>query len=217
MERDYGKEIDILRQELSEIKQLLTQEKKPAQVPVQKTAVKEQNSSVLRSDPNIGSIMEQMKDTCYEKNLNGAITHIGFFASGDQQSTWIRKTEFTHAGLQELVAEKNEKFLSCIGNRDRMNILLALLKKPMTVAELVEECHLNSTGQAYHHMQPLLAVDLIKEDSEHHAKGVYVIQSGKVEGIITLLISISNIMPMDNDAERGQISGILSATDTVFS
>lgn len=215
MDRDYGKEIDMLRQELSEIRHLLTQES--AQNSLQKSTAKEQNSSELRSDPAICSIMDQMKNTCYEKNLNGAITHIGFFASGNQQSTWIRKTDFTHEGLQNLVAEKNEKFLSCIGNRDRMNILLALLKKPMTVAELVEECHLNSTGQAYHHMQPLLAVDLIKEDSEHHAKGVYTIQSGKAEGIITLLISISNIMSMDNDAEKSQMSGILSATDTFFS
>ncbi|MBR5421833.1 MAG: hypothetical protein IK115_11870 [Lachnospiraceae bacterium] len=52
-----------------------------------------------------------------------------------------------------------------------------------------DECHLNSTGQAYHHMKPLLAADLIKEDT----KGIYIVQPYKVQGIIMLLAGISDM------------------------
>ena len=82
--------------------------------------------------------------------------------------------------------------LNCIGSSDRLNILLALLRKPMSVAEIVSECGLNSTGQAYHHMKPLLAADLIVEDVNN--KGVYVVQPHKVQGIIMLLAGICDLV-----------------------
>lgn len=39
----------------------------------------------------------------------------------------------------------------------RHPVFVFVLQKPRTVAELVAVCGLNSTGQAYHHMKPLLA------------------------------------------------------------
>jgi len=87
-----------------------------------------------------------------------------------------------------------EKVLNCIGSSDRLNILLAILKKPMSVAEIVSECNLNSTGQAYHHMKPLLAADLITEDAKNNNKGVYIVQPHKVQGIIMLLAGIGDMV-----------------------
>ena len=84
--------------------------------------------------------------------------------------------------------------MACIGSRDRLGILLSILKKPMTVAQLVEECGYNSTGQVYHHLKPLLAADLITEDKKNEGKGVYVIQPHRVQGILMLLAGISDMV-----------------------
>ena len=84
------------------------------------------------------------------------------------------------------------KVLTCIGNNDRLNMLLALLRIPRTAAQLVEECGYNTTGQVYHHLKPLLAADLVKEDDKN--RGCYVIQPHRVQGIIMLLAGISDML-----------------------
>jgi DNA gyrase subunit B len=72
--------------------------------------------------------------------------------------------------------------------------MLSILKKPKTVAQLVEACGFGSTGQVYHHLKPLIAADLITEDSKNEGKGVYVITSHRVQGIIMLLAGISDML-----------------------
>lgn len=56
------------------------------------------------------------------------------------------------------------KVLACIGNSNRLMMLLEILRGPKSVAELVEKCGFGSTGQVYHHMKPLLAADIIVEE-----------------------------------------------------
>ncbi len=87
-----------------------------------------------------------------------------------------------------------DKILSCIGNSDRLFILLTLLRKSMSVAELVEECGFNSTGQAYHHMKLLIAADLIEEDKAKPVKGIYTICENKKNGIIMILAGLTNMI-----------------------
>ena len=58
------------------------------------------------------------------------------------------------------------------------------------MAQLVDTCGFGSTGQAYHHMKPLLAADLIQEEG----RGVYVCCPHKVQGIIMLLAGISDMV-----------------------
>lgn len=146
----------------------------------------------MHPDPQIS---EQMEELCRltaegEKGQKGLINYMGIFASGGRQQNWIRH-QVSIADLLALIENHTaEKVLSCIGNGDRLNLLLAILKKPQTVAELVAECGFNSTGQAYHHMKPLLAADLIVETG----KGIYVAQQHKVQGIIMLLAGIADMV-----------------------
>lgn len=81
--------------------------------------------------------------------------------------------------------------LACIGSGERLRLLLAILQKPQTVAELVKTCGFGSTGQVYHHMKPLLAADLIREDMP---KGTYVLQPHKVQGLLMLLAGICDMV-----------------------
>lgn len=195
MERNLENEIDDLKKELCEIKELLAA----------RVTIPESNHNAvmvghvekmpeMHEDPNIMAILNQLEDTCGTNNQTGAITYLGVFASNKRQSTWIGNNINTDALLELITNKTAEKVLSCIGNNDRLNILLAILKKPMTVAEIVEECKLNSSGQAYHHMKPLLAADLIKEDELSNSKGTYVIQPHKVQGIIMLLAGIHDMV-----------------------
>jgi len=124
----------------------------------------------------------------------GKIFYYGVFGSGGRSSYWTKDGVDTDDLLRLMENHTAEKVLNCLGNSDRLNILLAILKKPMSVAGLVKECGLNTTGQVYHHMKPLLAADLIVEDSMSEGKGIYVVQPHKVQGIIMLLAGICDMV-----------------------
>ncbi len=193
MSRDFASEIDNLKKDMSEIKallQTLTQEqaKKDTQKPFK-------NIHPMRNmhpDKRLSEKMEELCESTDSKGITGLITYLGVFSSGGRQSNWIRNEVNTDDLLFLIENSTAAKVLNCIGNGDRLNILLAILKKPMSVAELVEVCRLSSTGQAYHHMKPLLSADLISEDV--NSKGVYFVQPHKVQGIIMVLAGICDMV-----------------------
>lgn len=194
MERDYGKEIDNLQKQLSEIQSTLqqylqyTNAAKVQEVPLKN--IRPMHN--MHPDPKLSQKMDELCTITDQNDYTGLITYLGVFSSGGRQSNWIRNEVNTDNLLALIENNTAEKVLHCIGNRDRLQILLAILKNPMTVAELVSTCNLNSTGQAYHHMKPLLAADLIVEDVNN--KGVYIVQYHKVQGIIMLLAGISDMV-----------------------
>ena len=124
--------------------------------------------------------------------MSGLVTYLGVYNSGGRQSNWIRNNVSTDKLLTLIESGLASKVLACIGNANRLTILLEILRGPKTVASLVEECGFGSTGQVYHHMKPLFAADIVVEDEQQ--KGVYVIQPHKVQGIIMLLAGISDMV-----------------------
>jgi len=195
-ERDYGKEIDNINIQLAEIKQLLT-----ANPPANKTPQRNIDPPMWSKDVD-QRLVELHNDLCdkMEQSGNtGSVIYLGVYSSSDNQSNWIG-----HASIDKLLKlvenDVAAKVLSSIGNNDRLNLLIALLRKPRTVAQLVDECGYNTTGQVYHHLKPLLAADLIKEDDQH--RGSYVIKGHRVQGIIMLLTGISDML--DTQYSQGE-------------
>jgi len=188
MERDYGKEIDELRGQIEEIKQLLS-----AKQPQQKVkSLKDfQPMKNMHPDKRLSDMMEELITKADQNNNTGAITYLGVFASGGNQSNWINQTN-TDKLLDLIESNIAAKVLACIGNNDRLNMLLAILRTPRTAAQLVEQCGYNTTGQVYHHLKPLLAADLVKE--VEHQRGSYTIQPHRVQGLIMLLAGISDMI-----------------------
>ncbi len=140
-------------------------------------------------------LSEQMEELCCkteEKGVSGLVTYLGVYNSGGRQSNWIRNGIPTDELLSLIESGVAGKVLACIGNSNRLMMLLEILRGPKTVAELVEKCGFGSTGQVYHHMKPLLAADIIAEDKQQ--KGVYVVQPHRVQGIIMLLAGISDMV-----------------------
>jgi len=194
--RDYGMEIDQLKTELKEIKELLnglTSKKKMA-IGKAVPGGHIQKMPEMHSDPAIMNILDQLENAGNSAHSTGAISYVGVFASGNRQSTWIRHLVNTDDLLKLIEDNTAQKLLACIGNNDRLKILLAILRKPMTVAQLVSECGYNSTGQVYHHLKPLIAADIVEEGANELGKGHYVVKPHRVQGIIMLLAGISDII-----------------------
>ena len=195
MERDYGNEIDEIRGQLDEVKNLLTQAK-PKERPKPKHALNgdfsEMAADMSKGDSRIAGLMEDILEKTDGKDHAGFITYMGSYASGGRQSVWVSNEVDTDSLLKLIESNAAAKVLACIGNNDRLNMLLALLHTPKTAAQLVEQCGYNTTGQVYHHLKPLLAADLVKEDE--HQRGAYVIQPHRVQGIIMLLAGVSDML-----------------------
>ena len=175
MERDYGREIDYLKEQLEGLQKLFADMTVKGNITGHKKVGHIEKMENMHPDEHIMACLDKMENIAGENGQTGIITYFGVFASGGRQSTWVRKDVNTDSLLHLISNNVAEKVLSCIDNYDRLNILLALL---------------NSTGQAYHHMKPLLAADLIGEDS----KGTYIVQPYKVQGIIMLLAGICDMV-----------------------
>ena len=148
----------------------------------------------MHPDHNVMALLDDLENEVGRQSVTGAITYLGVYTSGGQQSTWIRRGVSTDGLLQLIEDRSAERVLACIGSNDRLNLLLALLRRPMTVAQLVEECGYNSTGQVYHHLRPLIAANLVAEDEHGAVKGRYLVVSHRVQGIIMLLAGISDML-----------------------
>ena len=196
MERDFAAELDALKQQMTELQSTLQQliPNLPA------CATGGPNPTVghvevmehMHPDPHLNALMNRLQVNCGENGCSGRITYLGVFASGGRQSNWI-KHDLDTDGLLSLIENRTaEKVLACVGSNDRLNMLLAILRKPRTVAELVSDCGYTSTGQVYHHLKPLIAADLVAEDE--HQRGTYVIRPHRVQGVIMLLAGVADLV-----------------------
>ncbi len=201
MERNYGQEIDALREQMEKIQNMVTPQLDELRtmvlelLPDKPSTEKLERVHVMHGMHPDRRLAEQMEELCYKTEatgVSGLVTYLGVYNSGGRQSNWIRNTVSADMLLSLIESGMAGKVLACIGNATRLTILLEILRGPRTVAALVEKCGLGSTGQVYHHMKPLLAADIVVEDEKQ--KGVYIIQPHKVQGIIMLLAGISDMV-----------------------
>ena len=196
MENDYRVEIDNLKKEMNDLKTLLMQFtgnsnfNTPNEDEVLKNVHPAKN---MHPDPKLNSIMDSLCKLTDKENRTGSVTYLGVFTSGGRQSNWIQNTINTDDLLSLIENKSAATVLQCIGNNDRLTLLLALLLTPMTVAAMVEKCGFNTTGQVYHHLKPLIAADLVFEVNQPE-RGVYAVKPHRVQGIIMLLAGISDLI-----------------------
>lgn len=201
MERNYGKEIDALKEQMENFQNMVSLQLDELQAVMPKlihnkpSSKKLERVHVMQEMHPDRRLSEQMEELCHEtekRGVSGLVTYLGVYNSGGRQSNWIRNMVPVGDLLSLIDKGVASKVLACIGNENRLAILLEILRGPKTVAALVEKGHFGSTGQVYHHMKPLLAADIIAEDKQQ--KGVYVVQPHRVQGIIMLLAGISDMV-----------------------
>ena len=207
MERNFGEELDALKQQMNDMQSTMMAALKQFAPPMPPCATGGPNPKVghvekmtgMHPDERISSLISDLEDACGADGSTGRITCMGVFASGGRQSTWV-KHDVSTGGLLHLIENRTaEKVLACVGSNDRLNMLLAILRKPRTVAELVSDCGFSSTGQVYHHLKPLLAADLVTQDK----RGSYIIQPHRVQGVIMLLAGVADLV--DGTYTQGQM------------
>lgn len=197
MEQDYSVDIENLKKEIEGLKALFMEFTK-SQREDDSENVGDSLKNVhpmknMHPDPKLNSIMSKLCKRTDKENRTGSITYLGVFTSGGRQSNWIQN-EINTDDLLKLIENKSASVvLQCIGNNDRLNLLLALLQTPMTVAMIVEKCGFNSTGQVYHHLKPLITADIVIE-VEQAERGVYAVKPHRVQGIIMLLAGIADLV-----------------------
>ena len=209
MERNFGEEIDALKQQMNDMQTAMMEALKQFAPQLPPCATGGPNPTVghvekmvgMHPDIHVSAIMEELQDSCGENGNTGRITYMGVFASGGRQSTWVKNDLNTDSLLALIEKGTAEKVLTCVGSNDRLNLLLTILRKPRTVAELVSDCGFSSTGQVYHHLKPLLTADLVVEDKAH--RGSYIIQPHRVQGVIMLLAGVADLV--DGTYTQGQM------------
>lgn len=207
MERNYGQEIDALKQEIGEMREQLASvmdlltasaselkglgDQKKHDFDGMDYVGHVRKRKRMNCDPHVNALMDECENACGQDGDTGNITYLGVFASGGNQSCWWKKGV---SGNELLALAENgtaKSVLACIGSQEKLNILTTLLRKPSTVAQLVEKCGFGSTGQVYHHLKPLLAADLIHE--LHTRKGFYEVSAHRVQGIAMILCGIADL------------------------
>ncbi|MDR0530922.1 MAG: DUF2087 domain-containing protein [Oscillospiraceae bacterium] len=93
-----------------------------------------------------------------------------------------------------------EQMLTCIGVSGRPRLLLALLRRSLTVAQLAEVCDCGSRGQIYHHLKPLIAAGLVEEDRSA-ARGTYCVPMRKL-GAFRQLIDGAELLAEEVQAQK---------------
>jgi hypothetical protein len=172
MEYDCRKEIERLRKEIEDLKERFGRmERISSKEPLKKPHIMRNE----QSNPESNRIMDSLLEISEKENRTGSVTCMGVFRSSGRQSQWITESRNTDDLLALIEIKLASAVLQCIGNSDRLNLLLTLLRTPMTVASLVEKCGFNTTGQAYHHLKPLIAADLVYE-VEQGERGVYAVR-----------------------------------------
>lgn len=201
MERDYEKELDALKERMEDLQNMTASQLEELRtmvldlLPNKPSTEKLERVHVMRGmhpDSRLSELMEELCRKTQEQDVDGLVTYLGVYNSGGRQSNWIRNAIPAEKLLSLIESGVASKVLACVGNANRLAILLEILRGPKTVTKLVETCGFGSTGQVYHHLKPLLAADVVVEDERQ--KGVYAIQPHKVQGIIMLLAGISDMV-----------------------
>lgn len=197
MEHDYSVDIENLKKEVEDLKALFMEfTKRRDDIDSENEDSDLKNVHPMKNmhpDPKLSSIMNRLCKLTDKEDRTGSITYLGVFTSGGRQSNWIQNETNTDDLLKLIENKSASVVLQSIGNNDRLNLLLALLRTPMTVAMLVEKCGFNSTGQVYHHLKPLISADIVFED-EQAERGVYAVKPHRVQGIIMLLAGIADLV-----------------------
>lgn len=125
---------------------------------------------------------------------SGHIRSFGYYEmpDGDGQHRVYRWALEDHP-VEEVLAlpvDDAAKVLAAIGHRQRLAIVLSLLRKPATASELVGALSLGTTGAAYHHLNVLQGTGLVQQEQ----RGVFSIVPRRIPSLLTILGGLSDVI-----------------------
>lgn len=149
MTRDLIQEMDVLKNQMAELQQLVYQalmERKPA-------SASNQHRQEIATAPTINEPNPE----------DGSVFYSGQVHLNGQNIRWEPQQRRLNQ-LLDMNTEKAAKILAALGNKQRLDILKAVLTEPLSGSELVERLNMGTTGQLYHHLKALLGADLLVQE-----------------------------------------------------
>ena len=194
--RDYGKEIDELRKEISLIKAGQLESVPPEDnyeafqqfYELNDEELQERKEYMESKGKKLPEWGAELAKAAIGKNYrDGIITVGGIYQSpADEGHMW--SLDYSIKDLLEIDESVIEKVLAAMGHRVRIRLIKSILMRPSTAAELVEQLDLKTTGKAYHHLNMMESADLIHKDSS----GKYHLRGHRVSGFFAALVSVAD-------------------------
>jgi len=173
--RDYGTELDLLTKEMHELKQMLSQvlNARPPQ----------------KQSQTVGLIENALLDEASRDLDLGTLFYSGQYR-GHNSFRWEPRQKDV-SQLLDLDTEKIAKILAALGNKQRLDILFAVLQEPLSGSEIVDRLNLGTTGQLYHHTKALLGADLLIQEERG---GKYSLPAHRTLPLLLLLTGITDLL-----------------------
>nr|WP_156130646.1 ATP-binding protein [Paenibacillus durus] len=191
--RDFGAELDILKKQLGDLEQLVSQIAKASSPRVSRTQTFDKNTVLV----------ETIND---ELDLGG-VFYSGQYRGEKQGYRW-EPQERRVSQLLDLDGEKVAKILAALGHKQRLDILRSVLKEPLSGSEIVEHLNMGTTGQLYHHIKALLGADLLVQEERG---GMYSLPSHRVLPLLLLLAATSDLLDTSDYMELAETRNNASA------
>lgn len=175
--RDYGAELDALQTQLNEIQQLV---KQLADVQSEVEIHIEEGDREAEAPARLPG----------EEEEAGSILYSGRYRGENGSCRWTPQ-ERTVRQLLDLDGEKAAKVLAALGHKQRIDILKSVFAAPLTGAELVDQLHMGTTGQLYHHLKALQGADLLVQEERG---GTYAISPHRALPLLLLWAAASELL-----------------------
>ena len=137
MERDYRQELDQLKEQMEALRQEMATQverlREEAQAALLNQPIMERLGRVevpreMHPDSRLSQQMEELCRRTEAQGVSGYVTYLGVYNAGGRQSNWIRNAVSTDGLLAQIESGVAEKVLACIGNANRLALLLEILR-----------------------------------------------------------------------------------------
>lgn len=201
MDRDYGKEIDKIQEQLNRLYRLmgsLTVEGLPASagsLPGERSGhAGNVAGDVAQRSANENTVVSHGgEDAPHDGGDDrwGELHYFGRYSGGANgtQVRWEPQTRFVGQLLGD-AGERPAKVLAALGHRQRLDILRSVLREPLTGPQLVDKLNMGSTGQLYHHLKALIGADLLQQEERG---GAYAVPPKRALPLLLLLAAAGDL------------------------
>ncbi|MBD3918905.1 ArsR family transcriptional regulator [Paenibacillus sp. PR3] len=179
--RNFEQELDQLQIEFRELKQLVLNLHDSRSNPVSTN----KPSLDIRTKAHLSHSQLQPHDS-----QDSELHYAGRYASTEGTTVWTPQRR-SIGQLLDLDSDKSAKIIGALGHKQRLDIMKAVLAKPMTGPELVELLQMGTTGQLYHHTKALTGADLLRQDERG---GAYFVPAHRKLPLLLLLAASSDLL-----------------------
>jgi DNA-binding transcriptional ArsR family regulator len=116
---------------------------------------------------------------------------------GDENPVLVRWTlaDLTIDDALAVAVNEAAELLAAIGHRQRLAIVLLLLRAPATANEIVAALSLGTTGAAYHHLNVLQRTGLVQQAE----RGAFSLTTERIPVLLTILAGLSGEVVMTTE------------------